>query len=155
LPIRATINDNSWWQIKDPREINSLCWVKASLTSTSGNLSSVAKLAIPTGLVTDVTVVANPPLVHGYCGGPNAVTFTVSITTNGPATVTYHLEIFNGDGTLRNKTENANLVFTEFGTKAFDPGGAYKTDCGEYLLKVVVSSPNLMTGLANWSVVSP
>ena len=94
-------------------------------------------------------------MVHGTCGGPNPTSFSVSITTNGPATVIYHLEIYNGDGTLRNKTTDTTLTFTSADTQTFDPGGAYKTDCGKYNIKVVVTSPNSKTGQASWSVVSP
>jgi hypothetical protein len=153
-PIRGTIDDRSWWQIEDPRNLGTFCWVKADLTTATGDLLLVPLLAIPTGLVTDV-VVTTPAVVHGFCGGPNSTNFSVSITTNGPATVTYHMEIFNGDGTLRNTTANTNLIFTEFGTKTFDPGGAYRTDCGNYVVKAIVTAPNNNTGQASWSVVYP
>lgn len=156
VPILGTISDHSWWQISDPRNIGVLCWVKASLTTASGNLALVPELAKPTGLVTDLAVsVVGGPTIHGYCGGPNAVNFSVSVTTNGPATVKYHLEIFNGDGTLRNTTADATLNFAAFGTQTFDPGGAYKTDCGDFYVKVIVTAPNNKTAQYNWSVVSP
>jgi len=38
------------------------------------------------------------------------------------------LEIFHGDGNLRNKTSDATLAFASAGTQTFDPGGAYETD---------------------------
>jgi uncharacterized protein YraI len=156
VPIRGTISDRSWWQIEDPRNIGILCWVKAALTTASGNLALVPELAKPTGLVTDLAVsVVGGPTIHGFCGGPNAVTFSVSITTNGPATVKYHLEIFNGDGSLRNATADATLNFTAFGTQTFDPAGAYKTDCGDFYVKVIVTAPNSKTAQYNWSVVYP
>jgi hypothetical protein len=42
------------------------------------------------------------------------------------------------------------------GTDTFDPGGAYKTDCGtNFKIKVLVTSPNNKTAQATWSVVSP
>lgn len=156
VPIRGTISDRSWWQIEDPRNIGVLCWVKAALTTASGNLALVPVLDKPTGLVTDLAVsVVGGPTIHGYCGGPNAVTFSVSITTNGPAVVKYHLEIFDGDGTLRNATADATHNFTAFGTQTFDPGGAYKTDCGNFYVKVIVTAPNSKTAQYNWSVVYP
>ena len=94
-------------------------------------------------------------MVHGFCGGPNATSFSVSITTNGPATVIYHLEIYNGDGSLRNKTDDTTRTFSAADTQTFDPDGAYKTDCGKFTIKVLVTSPNTKTAQASWSVVSP
>jgi hypothetical protein len=154
VPIHGTITDHSWWQIEDPRNLGTFCWVKADLTTATGNLSLVPIIAVPIGLVTNVTI-TTPALIHGICGGPNSTTFSVSITTNGPATVVYHLEIFNGGGTLRNATDNTTLIFAAFGTQTFDPGGAYRTDCGNFYVKVIVTSPNPMSAQANWSVVNP
>jgi len=154
VPIRGTITARSWWQIEDPRNLGTFCWVKASLTSTTGDLSLVPLAAVPTGLVIDLTI-STPPVVHGTCGGPNPTSFSVSITTNGPTVVTYHIEIFNGDGTLRNSTSASTLTFAAFGTQTFDPGGVYKTDCGSFYVKVIVTAPNNMSARADWSVVSP
>ncbi len=156
VPIRGTIADRSWWQIEDPRNPGTMCWVKADLTTASGDLSLVPVLAAPSGLVTDVAVsVSGGPTIHGYCDMPNPVTFSVSITTNGPATVKYHIEIFNSDGSLRNATADETLIFSAYGTQTFDPGGAYKTNCGSFYIKVIVTSPNNKTAQYNWTVVSP
>jgi hypothetical protein len=112
-------------------------------------------LSIPTGLVASVSV-STPAVVHGTCGGPNPTNFSVSITTNGPAKVIYHLEIYNGDGSLRNKTSDTTLMFASASIQTFDPGGAYNTDCGtNFKIKVLVTSPNSKSGQATWSVVSP
>ncbi|MEW6092876.1 MAG: SdrD B-like domain-containing protein [Chloroflexota bacterium] len=156
VPIRGTIAGRTWWQIEDPRNLGSFCWVNAGFTIETGDLSLVPVLAMPTGLVTNVTIVVNGgPTIHGMCGGPNPVTFSLSITTNGPATVIYHLEIFNGDDTLRNTTADSTLTFAAFGTQTFDPGGAYKTDCGDFYVKAIVTSPNNMSDRDDWSVVYP
>jgi hypothetical protein len=129
--------------------------VASSVTSTSGDLSRVPILATPTGLVTGVSVSSTNAVVHGTCGGPNSTNFQVSITTNGPATVVYHLEIYNNDGSLRNKTDDATRTFASADTQTFDPAGAYRTDCGTYQIKVLVTKPNSKTAQASWSVVSP
>jgi SH3-like domain-containing protein len=157
VPIKATITGRSWWQIQNPEDLpGNYCWVSNSVTTTSGSIFSVPVIPIPTGVVIEVTVSVNPgSVVHGYCQSPNAVNFEVSITTNGPATVTYHLEIYNNDGSLRNSTSNASLTFNNASTKTFDPGGSYSTDCGKYYIKAIVSSPNHISAQANWSVVSP
>ncbi len=154
VPILGTISDKSWWQIENPLAIGTQCWVSGAVATTSGDLTAVPILPIPTGLVTDVTI-TTPSVVHGFCGGPNPTNFSLSITTNGPATVVYHLEIYNGDGSLRNQTDDATLDFSSASTQTFDPGGAYKTDCGNYKIKAIVTSPNMLSGEASWSVVSP
>jgi uncharacterized protein YraI len=155
VPILGKIPDQSWWQIDNPWSPGTKCWVASSITIASGNLSIVPSVAAPSGLVTDVSV-STSSVVHGTCGGPNAINFKVSITTNGPATVIYHLEIYNGDGTLRNKTDDTTLTFAGTDTQTFDPGGAYKTDCGNnFKIMVLVTSPNTKTVQATWSVVSP
>ena len=155
VPILGTISDQSWWQITNPWSLGTQCWVASSVTITSGDLSKVPVLAIPTGLVTGVSI-STPAVMHGTCGGPNPTSFQVSITTNGPAKVIYHLEIYNGDGSLRNKTDDATRTFASADTQTFDPAGAYKTDCGNnFKIIVVVTSPNSKSGQATWSVVSP
>ncbi len=156
VPIHATIADMSWWQIENSLDPGTYCWVAASVTNTSGNLALVPIVPIPTGIVTAVTVVVNSGAVlHGFCGGPNATSFTVSITTNGPATVVYHVSIYNGDGSFRDSPGDATLVFANASTQTFDPGGAYKTDCGSFYIQAITTSPNSMTAQANWEVVSP
>ena len=154
VPILGTMSDQSWWQITNPWSPGSKCWVASSVTTSSGDLSKVPILDIPTGLVTSISI-STPAVVYGFCGGPNATSFSVSIITNGPAKVIYHLEFYNGDGTLRDKTVNTTLTFDSADTQTFDPGGAYKTDCGKYTIKVLVTKPNDKTGQASWSVVSP
>lgn len=155
VPILGTISDKSWWQINNPDSPTHQCWVASSITATTGDISIVPVVNIPATFVTDVKV-TTPAVVHGTCGGPNATSFKATITTNGPATVIYHLEIFNGNGTLRNKTSDTTRTFSTFGPQTFDPGGAYKTDCGNnFKIVVVVTSPNSKSGSATWSVVSP
>jgi hypothetical protein len=107
-------------------------------------------------MVTAITVtVSSGPVLHGFCGSPNAVSFQVSITTNGPVSVIYHVEIFNGDGTLRISTSDSTLVFPNASTQTLDPGGAYHTDCGTFMVKALVTNPNTISGQATWMVVQP
>jgi hypothetical protein len=156
VPIHATIAGQSWWQIESPQNPGTFCWVSAAVTNTFGDLSLVPVIAAPTGIVTNVSVSVSPgPTVHGFCGGPNAVSFQVTITTNGPATVVYHVSIYNGDGTFRNSPGDATLTFANASTQTIDPGGAYKTDCGGFYIQAIVTSPNSMSAQANWKVVEP
>jgi uncharacterized protein YraI len=154
VPVYGTNADHTSFQIDSNWNAGMKCWVAASATDLIGDIASLPVLPPPVALVTKVTV-STPAVIHGFCQGPNATSFSVSITTNGPANVTYHLEIYNGDGSLRNSTGDTILAFASASTQTFDPGGAYKTDCGDYYVKAIVTAPNNRSGQANWSVVSP
>ncbi len=87
-----------------------------------------------------------------YCMGPNPVDFLGSITTNGPSTVTYHWEI-GGDNSAT--TSDETLAFSAAGTQTIFPG-AYKVDCGNYNVRLVVTSPNnLVSETVPFSVFAP
>jgi len=153
VPIHATIADMSWWQIESPQDPGTFCWVSAAVTNTSGELALVPIVPMPTGLVIAVAV-TTPPVIHGYCGGPNATNFNVTITTNGPVTVQWHFEIFKDDGTWLNSTTDQPMIFAASGSQVF-ASDAYKRDCGSYVVKAITTSPNAMTGQASWMVVQP
>ncbi len=155
VPILGTIADRSWWQIEEPGEPGTRCWVSASVTLTSGDISRVPVVAAPAALVTGVTVAVSDTIIHGYCHMPNPVDFTGTITTNGPATVVYHWEVYNEDGSLRNATENSTLIFSSYGTQDVPDPGVYRTDCGTFMVKLVVTSPNFRSAQASWKVVEP
>lgn len=156
VPIHATIAGQSWWQIESPQNPGTFCWVSAAITNSFGNLSLVPVIPVPTGIVTSVSVSVSPgSVVHGFCGGPNAVSFQVTITTNGPATVVYHVSIYNSDGTFRNSPGDATLTFASASTQTVDPGGSYHTDCGNFYIQAIVTSPNSASAQVNWTVVEP
>jgi uncharacterized protein YraI len=154
VPILGKLANQSWWQIESSWTPGTYCWVSASVTAASGNLSAVPVKSAPGGLVTAVSISA-PATIHGHCAGPNPTSFEVSITTNGPASVSYHLAIYNGDGSLRHQTADETRAFTAASTQTFDPSGVYKTDCGDYYAKVIVTSPNEMSAQVDWTVVEP
>ena len=61
------------------------------------------------------------------------------------------LEIYHGDGNLRNKTSDTTLTFASADTQTFDPGSAYETECGNHFkIIVVVTSPSNQSGQATW-----
>jgi len=121
---------------------------------TSGDIAAVPVVSIPLAYVIKVKVVLSATTVHGTCGGPNANMFTGYISTNGPSTVTFHWEIWNTGGSLRNATSDQNLVFAS-ATTLSDYPGAYSTDCGNYTVKMIVTSPNNIEDDEKYSVVSP
>ncbi|MGD0707801.1 MAG: hypothetical protein ABSA51_05050 [Anaerolineaceae bacterium] len=154
VPVYGSNQDQTWWQIDSSWNEGMRCWVSAATTTLSGAYQSLPIIPVPEALVTDVQVTTTA-VIHGTCGGPNATNFTGAITTNGPTTVTYHWEIYDtSTSTMLNALETNNLAFAAAGTQSFTTD-SYKRDCGTYLTKLVVTSPNSMTGKANWSVVSP
>ena len=155
VPITGKLADNSWWEIDNRLNTGKSCWVSAAVTTTSGDLAQVPVKSAPPARVINVSISVPETTIHGHCGGPNATGFEVSITTNGPASVEYHLEIYNGDDSLRNKTATETLSFSSADTQTFNPGGAYKTDCGDFYAIVFVTSPNNMSSRVDWSVVEP
>ncbi len=155
VPIHGTDATHGWWQIQNPQDVaGHFCWLGGSVTKTSGDISHLPIFPIPQALVTDVSITLTP-VIHGFCGGPNAQSFTSHVTTNGPTAVNYYIQIFNGDNTSRTPQLPGTLTFASASTQSFDPGGAYKTDCGNYYIKLVVTSPNSISGKTDWKVVSP
>jgi uncharacterized protein YgiM (DUF1202 family) len=154
VPITGKLANNSWWEIENKLDPGKKCWVAASATTTSGNLAPVPVKSAPDAFVINVSITA-PESIDGVCGGPNATSFEVSITTNGPTTVKYHMAIYNDDGSLRNETPTETLNFAEADTKTLNPGGTYKTDCGSFYAIIYVTSPNNLEDRVNWTVSQP
>jgi len=124
-----------------------------TVTYTFGDLSLVPIVPIPTGLGTAVAV-TTPPVVHGYCSGPNATSFNAILTTNGSVTVLWHFEIYDAGGTWLNSTADQSMVFAAAGSQVFG-SDAYKRDCGSYVVKMVTTCVNDMPGQASCAEVQP
>lgn len=91
----------------------------------------------PPNAVTGATVnISVPPVV--YCGGPNPIDVSGTITVNGPTTVTYHWEM-RGDKT--STTADQTVTYPAAGTYEVHEG-AYKVDCGNYTAQLVITGPN-------------
>jgi uncharacterized protein YceK len=152
--VLGTNDSHSWWVIDNSFYIpGTTCWVSGAVTAITGDVTLVPVLTTPRAWVTLVDI-ATAKVVHGTCGGSNATTFDGAITTNGPTTVTFHWEIYTTSGILLSKTSDQQLVFTSYGTQHVDPG-SYSTDCGDYYIELIITSPNAKTKQAFWSVVSP
>jgi hypothetical protein len=124
----------------------------------SACLSALPGVAILHGPVTALAI-SGPSIIHSDCEvdeDTNPITFKISMTTNAPATVTYHLEVYNADKSmLLDQTTNASLVFTSGATQTINSGNMYRTDCGTFIIKLIVTAPNSMTAQTTWSVVKP
>jgi hypothetical protein len=140
-------DDRTWWYVRDPNDSSNYCWVSASVVTASGNLSGLAIIPAPAGVVTKVTV--NAAVSFSSCGGPNVIEFSGKITTNGPVTVEYQWEV-RGDKT--NTTSPEELTFSKANTKDVPDPGAYKADCGDYSITLHVLSPNDISAKKNFSV---
>jgi hypothetical protein len=110
--------------------------VTPTLTMTSESFKVIGATANATKLGQDI------------CGQPNPVEINGTITTNGPATVTFHWEM-RGDKT--NTTSDEVLTFTSAGTQTVNEG-AYKVDCGNYSARLVITSPNAFDAITYYSV---
>jgi uncharacterized protein YgiM (DUF1202 family) len=146
--IQGKSNDGNWWYVRDPNNSSVFCWVAASVVTAAGNLSGIAIIAPPSAVVTSVTVDAsvNTPV---FCGGPNAVMFNGTITTNGPTKVQFQWEI---RGDKSNTTSPQTINFKSAGTKSAPDPGAYSTDCGHYSITLHVLSPNDISATKKFSV---
>jgi hypothetical protein len=146
--IAGRTEDSSWWYIHDPANPGSFCWVAAGVVTTAGNLAGVPIVAPPAAIVTDVSVDVSIPSTV-YCGGPNALDFSGSITTNGTTKVSYRWEI---RGDKSNTTSPETLNFKSGGTKDVSGPGAYSVDCGNYSITLHVLSPNDVSATKKFKV---
>ena len=116
--------------------------------SIAGPVSGIPIIAPPAAIVTKVTVDVNVPSSI-FCGGPNPVEFSGSITTNGPATVKFQWEI---TGDKSNTTSPETLNFNDAGTKDAPDLGAYNVDCGHYTITLHILSPNDISAKKNFKI---
>lgn len=153
VPIQATNTDGTWWEINNPYNPTTTCWVSGAVTQTSGDTSQLPKLSAPTGLVSKIHVSTNDTIVHGTCGTGNPATLTGTITTNGPAYVVFHWEIQSPGGLNNHALPDQILTFPYYTTLTVTQD--FSRDCGDYVGLLVITSPNSKTGQTSWRVTSP
>ncbi len=141
-------DDSSWWYVSDPANPGQFCWVAASVVTTSGNLAGLPIIAPPAAIVTGVTVDVSIPSTV-YCGGPNPLEFSGSITTNGATTVKYQWEV---GGDRSNTTSPETINFSAADTQDLSGPGALSVDCGNYTITLHVLSPNDMLATKKFKV---
>ncbi len=146
--IKGRNDDSSWWYIADPANPGQLCWVAASVVTTSGNLSGLPILGIPFAIATKVTVGVSIPSTI-VCHGPNPLEFSGSITTNGAAKVSYQWEV---GGDVSHTTSPETLNFSAAGTKDVSGPGALSVDCGNYSITLHVLKPNDISATKKFKV---
>lgn len=125
-------------------------WSQPRIVRTSSVPPTPTVTAIPQGTVTDVkTTVRVPDFVN--CAGTLNVELLGTITTNGPATVKYHWEI---SGTTNNSTPENTLMFASASTESANIT-AYPLNCGNYVARLVVTSPNVVSAQSDFSLSIP
>ena len=134
--IEGRTVDTAWWYVQDPLHTGDYCWVSYDVVDTAGNLNIVPLAEPPMASVTAVTLDA--VVTFTACGNANQVKFNGSIAANGPIEVTYHWEV-GGDGQLI--TPDETLSFAEARTQKISTD-VFSADCGDYSVKLLVTSPN-------------
>jgi len=145
--IAGKNDDSSWWYVHDPNNTSVFCWVAASVSTTSGNLSNLPVIPPPAAIVTNVT--ANASVTFSMCGGPNPVTFSGTITTNGATKVSFQWEI---RGAKSNTTSPQTITFSGAGSKNAPDPETYTADCGHYSISLHVLSPNDISAKQNFKI---
>jgi hypothetical protein len=143
--------DSSWWLIQDPLSPGRNCWVAASVTSASGNLSGLQVVQTPAASVTNVTIKLDPKEINlGFlCFGiMPVVKLEGTIETNGPTTVKWYFDT-QQNGPLGDKTTD----FDSFGSK--DVSADYTPNpktIGTFWVRLIVTSPNSLVAEASYKV---
>jgi len=149
--VAGRSDDSSWWYVHDPTNPGGFCWVSAGVVTLAGPLAGIPVVAAPAAIVTEVTVdVSIPSTVT--CGGPNPVTFSATITTNGAVNVKYQWEI---TGDKSNAPTPEKLNFSAADTKDVPDPGAYSVDCGKYKVTLHVLGPNDISASKTFKVSGP
>jgi hypothetical protein len=143
-----TIN-TAWWYVSDPVNPGEYCWVAYDVVDTAGNLNIVPIVDPPTAEVTAVTVDA--PVKFVGCGASNQVTFLGALTANGPTTVIYHWEV---SGDEQQTTADETIEFVEAGTQKITMD-QFSADCGEYFVRLLITSPNELSAEITFKIQAP
>jgi hypothetical protein len=150
VEIIAQTSDGAWLEVKSPSLTGMLCWVAASVVTTSGNLSGIQMVAAPptptglptsaVGLVTDVSVSVSPANISvGGCTGPiQPSTAAATITVSGPVKLVWHFET-SQNGNLGKHTQN----FTKAGSKNVSSTFTPPLTAGTYQVELIIDGVNL------------
>jgi uncharacterized protein YraI len=132
--------DGSWFEIDNPTDPGVKCWVSNTIVQTSGNLTLVPVFGLPSPYVVALSISVTPNWV--VCPGPNSADIQGTISTNGPVTVKWNINIWNRDtNTKITAAADQTLVFTKADTKTVNPGTWAPASCGHYYAKLTITSP--------------
>ncbi len=137
----------TWWYIQDPLNPGKYCWVAVDVSTTYGNLNLLPVVPTPQPVISDLSLRTDVQFLA--CGDPNPVGLRGTLKSNGPATVIYQWEI-SGDANLT--IGPASVVFDTADTRSVADAQSVKLDCGEYTLKLQVTSPTEVAVQERFSV---
>lgn len=138
-------SDLTWWQVRNPSDPSTICWLAASLVNATGNLDALPVVDAPPAQVTDIRVRVTPASMNVACNAfPQYAVVNAEIIANGPTTVTWRWETSEGEEI------NANsLLFLEAGSQGVFVSYRINT-AKDYWIQVHILSPNDTTGRATF-----
>jgi uncharacterized protein YraI len=130
-------SDFTWWQVRNPSDPSTVCWLAASVINATGNID-----ALP---VADAPLAQVPDFMNVACNAfPQFVVANAEITANGPTTVTWRWETSEGE-----QINADSLLFLEAGSQGVFV--SYRVNVAkDYWIQVRILSPNNATGQANF-----
>jgi hypothetical protein len=145
----------SYWVIEKPNNPAVTCWLwgkYATITGDAGSLPVIPAPPTPTpthppAMVTAVSVTVDHPVIQSGGSCHFLQGWTTTITTNGPTTVKYYWAFNNYAGIDR------TMTFASAGTQSSHELNT-ENGCGNWVIHVVVTSPNSMTDQVSFKVVS-
>jgi hypothetical protein len=147
--IKGRTINTAWWYVSDPINLGEFCWVAYDVVETAGNLNIIPIVAPPEASVTAVTV--DVLVTFTSCGDSNEVKFNGSISTNGPTTVTYHWMV---GGDRQEVTPDETIEISEAGTQKITMD-VFSADCGEYSVRLLITSPNELSTEKTFKIQAP
>jgi len=137
--------DVTWWNVKNPDDPSTLCWLAASVITVTGNADALPVVDTPLALVSAISVSTNPLSLNVSCSAfPQYIQVNADITTNGPTIVTWRWET------------NENEVFDRPTLQYFEAGSQsvftnYKIAIAkDYWIQVHILAPNNVTSRATF-----
>ncbi len=150
VPVTGRDSLTSWLQIQNPRREGKFCWVSFGQVLVDGDPNVAPVVEAPASIVTGVSVSLKPKQLEAPgCTFPVTFDVSFSITTTGPAKVTFFREKSNGD-----KAPKETVEFKTSGTKSFSD--SYKVGSqDDYWFSVNVTAPNVISGQGDGTVTCP
>jgi hypothetical protein len=145
----------NYWVIEKPDNPAVTCWLWGKYATITGDPNTLPVIPAPPtptpppGRVTALSITVDHPVIHCTGSCHMVQSWTVTITTDGPATVTFG-STFSGDPGC-----NRTMTFTSAGTQSNGNANYEFFQTGTYVIKAKVCTPNIMTAQAGFQVVSP
>jgi hypothetical protein len=148
--IVAKTVDGAWLEVKNPSLAGNLCWVSASVVTTTGNLGGVQVVAAPPTLpvpptsdvvvVTDVSVSVTPDTISvpGCMGPIQPSTIIATIEVNGIIKLQWHF-VTQQNGAL----PTHSLNFPKAGAKDVSQTFTPPLTAGKYRIELFIDGMNL------------